>query len=239
MHDRSIELERLVEERTAALRRLSGRLIVMQDEERRRIARDLHDGLGQELIAAKMMLGGLESTNGKANGAREATEIMDRAIQQVRSLSHLLHPPLLDEVGLVSALRCYLDGLAERSSISTSLDVHPPEFPRLAPELETAVFRIIQEALTNVYRHSQANRAWVSLHQDDGQLMLTVSDDGKGIVEGVADMQPSSIGVGIGSMRQRAKEFGGELRLTKANPGTVLEVVIPSIFQAPQEAGAA
>jgi PAS domain S-box-containing protein len=228
MHDRSVELERMVEERTAALRRLSGRLMSLQDEERRRIARDLHDGLGQDLIAVKMLLGdGFQPNDPGVTAASEVNEMIDHAIQKVRSISHLLHPPLLDEVGLVSALRCYLDGLAERSSISTILDVQPTEFPRLTPELETAVFRITQEALTNVYRHSQASRAWVSLRHSSGYLTLAVMDDGKGIIEQVADLEPRSIGVGIGSMRQRAREFGGEMRLTKANPGTLVEVVIP------------
>src|SRR5262249_43572705 len=156
-------------------RRLSGRLITMQDDERRRIARELHDGLGQELAAAKMMLDGIlrkDSSQSNRRVATEACETIDRAIQQVRSLSQLLHPPLLDEVGLLSALQWYLDGLTKRSGIKTSLDVQPSDFPRLAPELETAIFRIIQEALTNVYRHSGAQRAWVTLAQAENQITV-------------------------------------------------------------------
>jgi len=231
IRDSAVELERIVDERTAALRRLSGRLITMQDDERRRIARELHDGLGQELAAAKMMMDGIlkkNSVQANKQTATEACEVIDRAIQQVRSLSHLLHPPLLDEVGLLSALRWYLDGLTKRSGIQTSLDVHPPTFPRLASELETAIFRIIQEALTNVYRHSGARKAWVTLTQNESEVLVMIRDDGKGIEDPIAELRPGSIGIGIGGMSQRAKEFGAELRLTNTNPGTLVEVVVPS-----------
>jgi PAS domain S-box-containing protein len=224
------ELEKIVDERTAELRRLSVRLLSMQDEERRRIARDLHDGLGQELAVAKMVLGkSLNSTSSPAEKqvASEASEIIDRAIQQVRSMSHLLHPPLLDEVGLLSALSWYMEGLTKRSGIETSFEVQP-DFPRLAPELETAIFRIVQEALTNVFKHSEARKVWISLSQRDSQMIVSVRDDGKGIKKETANLQPDSIGIGLGGMRQRAKEFGGELRLSNIEPGTLVELVIPA-----------
>jgi len=230
IRDNAIELEKIVDERTAALRRLSSRLITMQDDERRRIARELHDGLGQELAAAKMMMDGIlrkNSVESNRRAATEACETIDRAIQQVRSMSHLLHPPLLDEVGLLSALQWYLDGLTKRSGIQTSLDVQPPDFPRLAPELETAIFRIIQEALTNVYRHSGAQKARVTLAEGESHLVVTIQDDGKGIENPIAQLQPGSIGIGIGGMSQRAKEFGAKLRLINSNPGTLVEVVVP------------
>jgi PAS domain S-box-containing protein len=232
IRDNATELEKMVDDRTTALRRLSGRLITMQDDERRRIARELHDGLGQELAAAKMMMDGIlgkNSTQSSQRAAREASETIDRAIQQVRSLSHLLHPPLLDEVGLLSALRWYLDGLTKRSGIETTLDVQPSDFPRLAVELETAIFRIIQEALTNVYRHSGAQKAWVTLTQRENRVVVTIRDDGKGIEDPIAELRPGSIGIGIGGMSQRAKEFGGDLRLTNADPGTLVEVVVPAL----------
>src|SRR5712692_2520973 len=231
IRDSAIELERMVDERTTALRRLSGRLMTMQDEERRRIARDLHDGLGQELAVAKMVLGKVfqkKSSESETQVCAEASEIVDRAIQQVRSISHLLHPPLLDEVGLLSALRWYLEGLTERSGIETYLDVQPSDFPRLTLELETAVFRIVQEALTNVFRHAEAHKVWIALTQREDTTIVTVQDDGKGIGERIAQQQPDSVGVGIGGMKQRAKEFGGELRLTNTQPGTLVELVIPS-----------
>ena len=221
----------MVDERTAALRRLSVRLMTTQDEERRRIARDLHDGLGQELAVVKMVLGKAfqeNSADSETQVCIEASDIVDRAIQQVRSMSHLLHPPLLDEVGLLSALRWYLEGLTERSGIETSLDVQPSDFPRLALDLETAVFRIVQEALTNVFRHSEARKARITLIQREDATVITVRDDGKGIPKRIAEQQPDSVGIGISGMSQRAKEFGGELRLTNTDPGTLVELVIPS-----------
>jgi len=157
----------------------------------------------------------------------QASSIVDRAIQQVRTMSHLLHPPLLDEVGLLSALSWYVEGLTKRSGIETSLEVQPSEFPRLAPEVETAAFRIVQEALTNVFRHSEAHKVWITLSQREGKIVVAVRDDGKGIGKKIADLQPDSVGVGIGGMKQRAKEFGGELRLTNVHPGTLVELMIP------------
>jgi len=228
LHRRAQQLEAL----NGELRRLSSSLIAMQDEERRRIARELHDSLGQELAAAKVAVDGtllhdhLTDSMSKLAIA-EASAMIDRAIQQVRSISHLLHPPLLDEVGLLSALRWFLEGLARRSGIETFLDVQPPAFPRLPRELETAVFRIIQEALTNVFRHSGARNGWVTLKHENSQLVITIRDDGKGIGKGVAEFQCGSIGVGIGGMRQRVKEFGGVLRLENTVPGTRVEVTLP------------
>jgi PAS domain S-box-containing protein len=231
IRDNAIELERKVDARTAELRRLSSRLMTLQDEERRRFAREIHDGLGQELAAAKMILDGIlckDSSPTIRQSAGETSELIDRAIQQVRTISHLLHPPLLDEVGLVSALRWYLEGLSDRSGIETQLAVDPPDLARLRPELETAIFRIIQEALTNMYRHSGARHGRVSVAERNGHIAVTVSDDGKGIEEQVTQLRPESIGVGIGGMRQRVRELGGNLRLANANPGTIVEVVIPS-----------
>jgi PAS domain S-box-containing protein len=228
----AIELERMVESRTAALRRLSNRMMTMQDEERRRIAREIHDGLGQELAAAKMILDGIMAKDlspGMRQTSLEASELIDRAIQQVRTISHLLHPPLLDEVGLVSALRWFLEGLSERSGIKVVLSVDPPSMGRLKSELETAVFRIVQEALTNMFRHSGARNGSVALVQKDGSITVTVRDDGKGIEEQVIQLRPESVGVGIGGMRQRVTELGGTLRLANANPGTIVEVIIPAI----------
>ncbi len=230
IRDSAIELERLVDSRTAELRRLSGRLMTMQDEERRRIAREIHDGLGQELAAAKMILDGIiakDSSPGIRQASLDASQLVDRAIQQVRSISHLLHPPLLDEVGLVSALRWFLEGLSERSGIHVSLEVEPPDLARLKSEIETAIFRIVQEALTNMFRHSGAHNGIVKVIERNGSVVVSVSDDGKGIEEDVMQMRPESVGIGIGGMRQRVSELGGSLRLANANPGTIVEVVIP------------
>ena len=236
LHRKTRQLETLNHE----LRRLSSSLIAAQDQERRRIARDLHDGLGQELSGAKMMVDCLQMQNQSAEwkekAAAEASALIDQAIQQVRSLSHLLHPPMLDEVGLQSSLQWYLDGLTKRSGLETSLEVEPEDFPRLGAELETTIFRIVQEALTNVYRHAKARRACIRLVLTENQIVVTVCDDGKGLPDAVADFEAAKIGIGIAGMRQRVKELGGELRLRNGNPGTVLEAVIPSKAAAPRSA---
>jgi signal transduction histidine kinase len=227
LHRRAQQLEIL----NGELRRLSTRLISTQDDERRRIARELHDGLGQDLIAAKIVLdvalGKEQPVDRKEKAVGEASMLVDRAIQQVRSISHLLHPPMLDEIGLHSALQWYLEGFTKRSGIETSIDIQPVNFPRLGPELETTVFRIVQEALTNVFRHSGARQGWVTLLKSESEVVVRVRDDGKGISLQTAQFRPDSIGIGIGGMRQRVKEFGGELRLANANPGTLVEAVVP------------
>jgi PAS domain S-box-containing protein len=230
IRDNAAELEKMVDRRTDELRRLSVRLMTMQDQERRRLARDLHDGLGQELAVAKMVLDRMilqKSKHPPEETWTQASSIVDRAIQQVRTMSHLLHPPLLDEVGLLSALSWYVEGLTKRSGIETTLEVQPQDFPRLGAEVETAVFRIVQEALTNVFRHSEATKVSITLAQKDGVIVVGVRDDGKGIGKKIAEQQPDSVGVGIGGMKQRAKEFGGELRLSNAHPGTLVELMIP------------
>jgi PAS domain S-box-containing protein len=228
MRDSAAELEKVVAERTEALRFLSSRLMSMQDDERRRIARELHDGLGQDLVAVKMLANAiLQEFPMMTDHIMELSDMIDTATQQLRGLSHLLHPPLLDEVGLMSAVRWYLDGLTKRSGIETVLEVRPEEFPRLAPELERAMFRIIQEALTNVFRHSGAGKTWVTVLCEDNKVTVRVRDDGKGIEKQVSELQPGSVGVGIAGISQRAKEFGGDLRVTNAYPGTIVEAVIP------------
>jgi signal transduction histidine kinase len=200
LHRRARQLERL----NGELRRLSSSLIATQDEERRRIARELHDGLGQDLIAAKIMLDVFQqqelSARSQRQAAADASRLIEHAVQQVRSISHLLHPPMLDEVGLHSALQWYLEGVATRSGLETS---------------------------TNVFRHSGAQKGWVTLVKEQSQVLVTVRDDGKGIPDHVVELRPDSVGIGIGGMRQRVKEFGGELRLQNTSPGTLVEVVIP------------
>ena len=174
LHRKTRQLESL----NIELRNLSGSLIATQDEERRRVARQLHDELGQDLVAAKMMM----DTIVRCDSAQDRWSKQPRtrasswiaAIQQVRSLSHLLHPPLLDEVGLRSALQWYVDGVAKSSGIEVALDIQAPDFPRPAQELETAIFRIIQEALTNVFRHSGARKGLVTVQQRDGQVFVSV-----------------------------------------------------------------
>lgn len=242
MRENAIELERMVDDRTAELRRLSIRLMKLQDEERRRIARDIHDGLGQELIATKMILDGMTRkpiTEASKKNIVEAVQLIDRTVQQVRSISHLLHPPLLDEVGLLSALRWYLDGLTNRSGLKTHLEVPPDDLPRLSNELETTVFRIIQEALSNVFRHAKAKNVWVNVVLQDEKLLVTVRDDGIGLEEKTVELRPGSFGVGIGGMRQRALDLGGELRIRNANPGAFVEIIVPTNLPEPSKVFAA
>lgn len=227
LHRKTRQLEILNQE----LHNLSMRLIAMQDDERRRFARELHDGLGQELTAAKMAVDSIpleDSGEYSRQAIAQASSLIDGAIQQVRSVSHLLHPPLLDEIGLQAALAWYSEGLTKRSGIETSIELQPSDFPRLTPSMETMVFRIVQEALTNVFRHSSARNCWVSVAKDENQVQITVRDDGKGISDEIAAFDPETIGVGIGGIRQRIKEVGGELRLRNANPsGAILEATIP------------
>lgn len=226
LHRKTRQLETL----NRGIRELSSRLITTQDEERRRIARELHDGLGQELTAAKMTTDAickLSRWPDLSSRAQELSTLIEGALTQVRSLSHLLHPPLLEEIGLLSTIQWYLDGLTKRSGIRTVLEVRPLDFPRLPEELETALYRIIQEALTNVYRHSGAKNAWVVLSKDDDRIIASVRDDGRGIPEQVALLQPGTTGVGIGGMRQRLAELGGQLRLENHHPGTLVEVIVP------------
>src|SRR6202035_2720198 len=166
LHRKTHQLEALNRE----LRSLSSNLIATQDDERRRIARELHDSLGQELSAAKMMTDKIIMLNRSPESTKEALEIsnlIDHSIQQVRSISYLLHPPLLDEIGLQSALQFYLEGFTKRSGIEIVLETQPSSFPRLSAEMETAIFRIIQEAVTNVFRHSGAREAWVTLTREE------------------------------------------------------------------------
>jgi signal transduction histidine kinase len=227
LHRKSRQLAEL----NVELRRLSMSLITTQDEERRRIARELHDGLGQELTASKIILHEILQQQGsnesKEESIREVSGMIDGMLQQILNISYLLHPPLLDEIGLRSALGWFLDGLAKRGGIQTFLETKPTEFPRLAPEVETALFRIIQEALTNVFRHARAQNVWVTLAEGKREIAVTVRDDGVGVLDHTAEFRPGNTGVGIASMRQRAKELGGEMRIRKASPGTIVELVIP------------
>jgi signal transduction histidine kinase len=130
-------------------------------------------------------------------------------------------------------LAWYLDGFAKRSGISATLDTSPSEFPRLASDLETAVFRVVQVALTNIFRHAEAHNAWVQLTKRDGEVVLRVRDDGKGVPEDTMRLRPGSLGVGIAGMKQRVKELGGDLRLRHGEPGTIVEVTIPIPAAAP------
>jgi signal transduction histidine kinase len=223
-------LEAQVEDRTAALQVLSARLMQVQDEERRRLARELHDGLGQYLTAAKIHVALLAQRPGMPSGAvNEAETLLDRAIADTRTISHLLHPPLLDEIGFTSAAYWYVDGFGKRSGITTRLTV-PSNLERLPSDTETALFRILQEALTNVHRHSNSPLVNVDLTCDESHVTLSVKDEGVGIPPQVLrEFQNwrGNLGVGLAGIRERVKQLGGALTVTCEGPGTMVKAKIP------------
>jgi PAS domain S-box-containing protein len=223
-----LESQRQVELRTFELQKLSGELLRVQDEERRRMARTLHDELGQELVALKLELDTARtSENGRSKNLLHATELASSALQKVRNMSYLLHPPLLDESGLLPALHWYFEGLQSRGQLRITFEYRPALFPRLAPEIETAIFRIIQEALTNIYRHSQSNDARIELIQETEAVIVRIRDFGKGIPE--STIGPAYVaGVGISGMRERVKQLNGELRISRAEPGTLVQATLPT-----------
>jgi signal transduction histidine kinase len=151
---------------------------------------------------------------------------VDSTIATVRNLSYLLHPPLLDETGLRSALHWYVEGLVKRSKIEISLSITPHMFPRLAPDVETAIFRVVQESLTNVYRHAESESARVELDKQSEWVVVRVRDYGKGLPQQTIG-KSFSLGVGIGGMRERVRQLGGELKVSRVAPGTMVEARIP------------
>jgi signal transduction histidine kinase len=222
-------LETLVEQRTAALHRLSVKLLRVQDEERRRLARELHDSLGQDLAAAKISLDMLAQESKEASAhLRDARKLVDRSISDTRTLSHLLHPPLLDEAGLMSAARWYVEGFGQRSGISTKLTL-PEINNRLPRRTETALFRILQEALTNVHRHSGSRAVEVCVTASDSQVVLTVKDFGMGVPREILDRfwKTGNAGVGLAGIRERVKELNGFLNIESNIDGTLLRAAIP------------
>jgi len=208
----------------------------MQDQERRHIARELHDSAGQILAALTMNLTPLESEAGRVSpsaGAaiQESLALVDELLRELRTMSHLLHPPLLDEVGLSSAIRQYLDGFAERSKITVHFNC-PDDFGRLSQDLETAIFRVVQESLTNIHRHSGSPEASLRLSRDGHEVHLEVEDQGKGIRSDKRKAMDSAgtPGVGIRGMRERIRQLGGSLEINSDGKGTtvVVRVAIPN-----------
>ena len=226
-----LESQRQVELRTLELQKLSGELMRVQDEERRRMARALHDDLGQELTALKLELD-MQDDAGPAKGELLlARELTASALGKVRNLSYLLHPPLLDESGLLPALHWYVEGLQNRGQVRIAFDYKPVIFPRLPRDIEIAVFRIIQESLTNIYRHSESQDARIELAQELDNVVVRVRDFGKGIPENKIGLSMPT-GVGISGMKERVKQLNGELRIAKAEPGTLVIATIPILESA-------
>ena len=213
----------------ASLRNLSVRLMNLQDEERRKFSRELHDSLGQNLAALKMLL---PSGDGNQPGNRnlaECMDIVDKSISEIRTISHLLHPPLLDEAGLAVAIKWYVDGFAQRSKIHVETDI-PDDLGRLPSAVELTLFRILQEGLTNIHRHSGASKAEVTLARSPGGLVLRIRDHGVGIEEDVLSRfysENSGTGVGLAGMRERIRELGGRLEI-HSDHGTAVEATVPA-----------
>jgi signal transduction histidine kinase len=233
------ELEDRVRERTADLdvvnrnlRELSARLMQLQDDERRRIARELHDSVGQTLAALGMNLSlvrnDVERMSGIISALNDSENLVREMSSEVRTISHLLHPPLLDEAGLCSALRWYVDGFSQRSGIRLDLNI-PDDFGRLPSELETAIFRVVQESLTNIHRHSSSPVARIRLQQPGDHVVVEIADRGKGIPEEKLQEMASTgtPGVGIRGMRERLRQLGGTLDIESGRSGTVVTVRLP------------
>jgi PAS domain S-box-containing protein len=223
-----IEKTRALKESEASLQSLSARLLQVQDDERRRMARDLHDVTGQELAVAIMGIDRLaRSTTEEAdlrNALVETANQLRKVEAEIRTLSYVLHPPLLDEMGLRSALHWYIEGFSKRTGIDVDTKI-PESLPRLGVEKETALFRVVQEGLTNVFRHAGSGRARVRVSIDSGALKVSVEDEGKGFnTEGLSAAKP---GVGIQSMRDRLKSFSGSLDVRSGPRGTQVIVTVP------------
>lgn len=211
---------------------LTGRLFDIQDQERRRIARELHDGTAQNLFAISMNLQKMSRLNSSNDELEqliaECQALDEQSLQEVRTLSYLLHPPLLDQTGLVSALQWYVEGFSKRSGIYVDLFAAP--IGRLQPDVEIALFRVVQEALANVHRHSTSETASIRLEYKNGAAVLQIKDQGNGFA--IADHNPGtngtvSLGVGIPGMKQRLRQLGGTLDITSDNGGTTVSAVVP------------
>ncbi len=218
-----IELHR----KTRQLEALNARMTRVQEDERRRIARELHDSVGQLLAAIAMNHGVVEVESAQlsseaAKRLAENSQLVEEVSKQIRTISYLLHPPLLEEAGLASALRLYVEGFSRRSRISTELEL-PPELGRFANEIELSAFRLVQEALTNVHRHSGSRTAAVRVTREQGSLRVEIKDAGKGFCpETVSDA-----GVGLQGMKERLRTLGGVLQIHSYAGGTRVTGVIP------------
>jgi PAS domain S-box-containing protein len=215
------------------LRRLSGQLLRLQDEERRSIARDLHDSTGQDLVALATTLSQLHASIPSSSRklrklASHCQALADQCIREVRTLSYLLHPPMLDEAGLEDAIRHYVEGFAARTGIEVKFQISP-RFGRMPPDVELALFRVVQESLTNIQRHSQSLRAAIQLGRSADEVKLEISDKGQGAsrreLTGVIG-SPFRLGVGIPSMQERVRLIGGWLEIESSSSGTTVRVTV-------------
>jgi PAS domain S-box-containing protein len=234
LRERVLERTHELERKNAQLHELSSRLQQIRDEERRALARDLHDSTGQTLVVLAMNLDELRrkaEQKGPELGrlAMQNKEIVDQISTELRTISYLLHPPLLDELGLRAALRWYAEGLTQRSNIRVSLEMDD-SIDRLTPELETALFRVVQECLTNIHRHAGSPTATISLRFDGNKIVLEIVDQGGGMpAEKLAQISAGHLpGVGLRGMRERIQAFHGDLEVFSGINGTTIRVVIPT-----------
>ncbi len=217
-----------------SVQQLSGRLLRLQDDERRRIARELHDSTAQNLAALGLNLASItDVADGLPPAVRqalaEAVDLANQSTREMRTLSYLLHPPLLDEVGISAALRWYVDGFAQRSGIQVHLRL-PSELGRLPSDLELTLFRIVQECLTNINRHSGSPTARIQVASENGAIVLEVRDQGRGVHPGSAGrLTPANgqLGVGIAGMHERVRQLGGTLRIDSSASGTTVRATLP------------
>jgi len=221
------ELESKVERRTIALRHLSSQLMHAQDAERRRIARELHDSIGQYLTVLGMGLTQLEKVNGSKNPEvlNEFRQLLDRCVNETRTLSHLLHPPLLDEIGFAPVAKSYVEEFARRSGIEIDTSLDLPY--RLPSDTEMLLFRVLQESLTNIHRHSGSRRAKIRAGIERGTVSLEIRDYGQGIPQEVLEKFKTTgngVGVGLAGIRERLREVDGKLELSSTTEGTILLV---------------
>ena len=227
---RQAMLESEIELRTAASSRLSRRLLRLQDEQGRKIARELHDSLGQYLAALKINIAQMNrgSFEEKQTSLAESLDLVEKCIAETRTISYLLHPPLLEECGFASAAQMYVEGFAKRSGIAANLHLDP-SIQRLPGAIEMALFRVLQEGLTNVHRHSGSPRVDIKLHAGTNCVILEMRDYGKGIPEEQLErfhFRAASDGVGLTGMRERLTELGGDLQLNLEDPGTSLKAIL-------------
>lgn len=238
LREASGELEEKVRSRTGeldhaneSLRHLTGRLLNLQDEERRRIARELHDNAGQALSALAMNLGevakDLDRLVKTAGTVADSASLVQEMSNDIRTMSYLLHPPMLDEMGLGPALRWYIDGFSERSKIAVELECGQ-DLGRLPREVEIAVFRLVQECLTNIHRHSGSPTAAIRIWRPDSYLRVEVRDEGKGISAKMREQMESggTVGVGIRGMRERVRQLGGSLEISSEGIGAGTRILV-------------
>jgi signal transduction histidine kinase len=245
LEERILQRTVLLEVTNESLRDLSAQLLRVRDEEQRKLARHLHDSTGQTLAALIMNLARLERETLKlsasvAKTAAESAALAREASDSVRTVSYLLHPPLLDEAGLKSALEWYAEGFEQRSGIKVHLEM-PSDFERQPSDLETAVFRIVQECLTNIHRHSESSTADIRIYEFADGLTLEVKDSGRGIPSETLD-RISSVGlpgVGLRGMRERITALGGAFEILSEGKGTTVKVTIPLQVVVPGQVSAA